>query len=144
MQSKSDFANCRRSVSFIIGELNRQNPEFAKNMKCSLFQRISERRNVSFVGFMQYLIFGRKYVVAAVIVDLSRLPNKNYLIQQAKIIMMRLFCELNESLSISSHSEEKCAETLEEKSLALYEKFKKNRSAQRQRFYVVQLARVLA
>ncbi|GBM39375.1 hypothetical protein AVEN_119038-1 [Araneus ventricosus] len=40
-------------VSFIIGELNQQNSEFDKNMKCCLIQRISERRNVSFVGFMQ-------------------------------------------------------------------------------------------
>ncbi|GBN99176.1 hypothetical protein AVEN_145142-1 [Araneus ventricosus] len=125
MQSISDFVNCRRSVSLIIGMLNRQNSEFAKNMKCSLVQRISERRNVSFVGFMQYLNFGRKYDAAPVIVDLSRLPNRNSLIQQAKIIMIRLFCELNELLSISSHTEEKCTETLEEKYLMLYEKLEK-------------------
>ncbi|GBM39784.1 hypothetical protein AVEN_25002-1 [Araneus ventricosus] len=93
-------------------------------MKCSLVQRISERHK-SFVGFMQYLNIGRKYDAAAVIADLSRLPNKNSLIQQAKIIMIRLFCELNESLPISSHSEEESTETLEEKSLKLYEKLEK-------------------
>ncbi|GBM53446.1 hypothetical protein AVEN_109352-1 [Araneus ventricosus] len=117
MQSKNDFANCRRSVSSIIRALNQQSPEFAKNMKCSLVQRISERR--CFVGFMQYLNFLRKYEAAVIIVDLSRLTNKNSLIQQAEIIMIRLICELNESLSISSHSEEECTE---EKSLTLYEK----------------------
>ncbi|GBN57459.1 hypothetical protein AVEN_85664-1 [Araneus ventricosus] len=90
MQSKSGFANSRRSVSLIIGKLNQQNSEFAQNMKCSLVQRISGRHNVSFVGFMQYLNFGRKYDAAAVIVDLSRLPNETSLFQQAKIIMIRL------------------------------------------------------
>ncbi|GBO15906.1 hypothetical protein AVEN_176135-1 [Araneus ventricosus] len=125
MQSNNGFANSRRSVSFIIGELNQQNSEIAKNMKCSRVQRISERSNVSFVGFMQYLNFGRKYDVAAVVVGPLRLPNNNSLIQQAKIIMIRLFCELNESLSICSHLEEKCTETLEEKSLTLYKKLEK-------------------
>ncbi|GBN02680.1 hypothetical protein AVEN_22156-1 [Araneus ventricosus] len=62
--------------AFIIGQLNKQNPEFAKDMKYSLVQRIRERRNVSLVGLMHYLNFGRKYEAAAVTVDLSRLPNK--------------------------------------------------------------------
>ncbi|GBN40676.1 hypothetical protein AVEN_196226-1 [Araneus ventricosus] len=65
--------------AFIIGELNKQNSEFAKNMKCSLVQRISQRRNVSLLGLMQYQNFGRKNDAAEVIVDLSRLPNKNSL-----------------------------------------------------------------
>ncbi|GBL69888.1 hypothetical protein AVEN_114084-1 [Araneus ventricosus] len=39
---------------------------------------------------MQYVKFGRKYDAAAVTADLSCLPNKNSLIQQAKIIMARL------------------------------------------------------
>ncbi|GBM74952.1 hypothetical protein AVEN_18680-1 [Araneus ventricosus] len=102
---------------FIIGELDQQNSEFPKNMKCSLVYRISERRNVSLVGLMQYLNFGRKYDTAAVIVDLSRLPNKNSLIQQDKIIMTKAFCEEDESLSNFSLSEEESTETLEEKSL---------------------------
>ncbi|GBM73491.1 hypothetical protein AVEN_203549-1 [Araneus ventricosus] len=46
--------------AFIFGELNQQNSEFAKNMKCSPVRRISERHNVSLVGLMQYLNFGRK------------------------------------------------------------------------------------
>ncbi|GBL96821.1 hypothetical protein AVEN_118945-1, partial [Araneus ventricosus] len=93
-----------------------------KNMKCSLVQRISERRNVSLVGIMQYLNFGRNCDAAAVTVDLSRLPNKNSLIQHAKIIMTGLFCEENESMSNTSRSVEKSMETLEDKSLTLYEK----------------------
>ncbi|GBN44917.1 hypothetical protein AVEN_69341-1 [Araneus ventricosus] len=87
--------------AFITGELNKQNSEFAKNMKCSLVQRISERRNVSLVGLMQYLNFGEKYDDDAVTVDLSRLPNKNSLIQQAKIVLTTFFCEEDESLSNS-------------------------------------------
>ncbi|GBM73990.1 hypothetical protein AVEN_121798-1 [Araneus ventricosus] len=74
---------------------------------------------------MQDLNLGRKYDAAAVTVDLSRLPNKNSLIQQAKIIMTRLFCGEDDSLSNSSHSEEESAETLEEKSLILYKKLEK-------------------
>ncbi|GFV18931.1 uncharacterized protein TNCV_4758161 [Trichonephila clavipes] len=46
--------------SFVIGELNEQNSEFAKNMKYSLIQRINERRNVNLIGLMQYLNFGEK------------------------------------------------------------------------------------
>ncbi|GBL77835.1 hypothetical protein AVEN_204518-1, partial [Araneus ventricosus] len=88
-------------------------------------QRISERRNVSLVGIMQYLDFGRTNIAAAVTVVLSRLPNKNSLIQQAKIIMTRLFCEEDESLSNSSPSEEESAKTSEEKFLTLYEKLEK-------------------
>ncbi|GBM43007.1 hypothetical protein AVEN_88608-1 [Araneus ventricosus] len=110
--------------AFIIGELNQQNSEFAKNMKCSHVQKISERHNVSLVGLMQYLNFGRKYDAAAFTVDLSRLPNKNSLIQQSKIITTRYFCEEDESLSNSSYSEES-TETLEEKSLTLYQKLEK-------------------
>ncbi|GBM81329.1 hypothetical protein AVEN_47415-1 [Araneus ventricosus] len=84
---------------------------------CSLVQRISERHKTSFIALMQYLTFGRKYDAAAVTDDLSRAQNKNSLNQRAKIIMIKVFCELNESLSISSHSEEKRTETLEEKCL---------------------------
>ncbi|GFW98920.1 BED-type domain-containing protein [Trichonephila clavipes] len=57
--------------SFVIGELNEQNSEFAKNMKYSLIQRINERRNVNLIGLMQYLNFGRKYEAAAVTGDIS-------------------------------------------------------------------------
>ncbi|GBM76374.1 hypothetical protein AVEN_165976-1 [Araneus ventricosus] len=39
--------------------------------------------------------------------------------------MIGLFCELSVSLSISSHSEEKLKETLDDKSSALYEKLQK-------------------
>ncbi|GFV74980.1 BED-type domain-containing protein [Trichonephila clavipes] len=46
--------------SFVIGELNEQNSEFAKDMKYSLIQRINARRNVNLIGLMQYLNFGRK------------------------------------------------------------------------------------
>ncbi|GBN22634.1 hypothetical protein AVEN_167204-1 [Araneus ventricosus] len=74
---------------------------------------------------MQHLNFWRKCDAAAVTVDLSHLPNKNSSIQQAKIIMTRLFCEEDESLFNSLHSEEESAETLEEKSLTLYEKLEK-------------------
>ncbi|GBM98945.1 hypothetical protein AVEN_265690-1 [Araneus ventricosus] len=60
--------------AFIFGELNQQNSEFVKNMKCALVQRISERQNASLVGLMQYLKFGRKYDAAAITLDFSRLP----------------------------------------------------------------------
>ncbi|GBN29561.1 hypothetical protein AVEN_132357-1 [Araneus ventricosus] len=87
--------------AFNIRELNQRNSEFAKNIKYSLIQRISERRNVSLVGLMQYLNFGRKCDAAAVPVDLSSsLPNKIYLIEQAKIFMTRFSCEEDDSLSI--------------------------------------------
>ncbi|GBL97053.1 hypothetical protein AVEN_254100-1 [Araneus ventricosus] len=72
----------KQLFTFIIGELNQQSSEFAKNMKCSLVQGISERCNVSLVGLMQY--------AAAVTVDLSHLLNKNSLIQLTEIIMTRL------------------------------------------------------
>ncbi|GBO34254.1 hypothetical protein AVEN_210035-1 [Araneus ventricosus] len=39
--------------------------------------------------------------------------------------MTMLFCEEDESLSNSSHSEKESTETLEEKSLTTYEKFEK-------------------
>ncbi|GBL83945.1 NFX1-type zinc finger-containing protein 1 [Araneus ventricosus] len=100
-------------------------------MKCSLVQRISERRNVTLVGLMQYLNFGRKYNVcaAAVIADLSRLPNKSSLFQEAKIIIKRLFCEKDESLSNSLHSEGS-PETMKEKSLTLSEDSKSNETTE--------------
>ncbi|GFT13645.1 BED-type domain-containing protein [Trichonephila clavipes] len=65
------------AFSFVIGELNEQNSEFAKNMKYSLIQRINERRNINLIGLMQYLNFWRKYEAAAVTGDISRLPGKN-------------------------------------------------------------------
>ncbi|GFV02432.1 uncharacterized protein TNCV_1023601 [Trichonephila clavipes] len=71
--------------SFVIGELNEQNSEFAKNMKYSLIQRINERRNVNLIGLTQYLNFGRKYKAAAVTVDISRLPCKNCLVRQVQM-----------------------------------------------------------
>ncbi|GFV70965.1 uncharacterized protein TNCV_2355091 [Trichonephila clavipes] len=81
--------------SFVIGELNEQNSEFAKNMKYSLIQRINEKRNVHLIGLMQYLNFGRKYEAVAVTVDISRLPGKNCFVRQAQMreIETRLFCE---------------------------------------------------
>ncbi|GFX45188.1 uncharacterized protein TNCV_3432361 [Trichonephila clavipes] len=83
--------------SFVIGELNKQNSEFAKNMKYSLIQRINERRNVNLRGLMQYLNFGRKYEAAAVTGDISRrLPGKKCLVRQAQMIGTRLFCEEEE------------------------------------------------
>ncbi|GFT71633.1 BED-type domain-containing protein [Trichonephila clavipes] len=111
--------------SFVIGELNGQNSEFAKNMKYSLIQRINERRNVNLIGLMQYLNFGRKYEAAAVTGDISRLPGKNCLVRQAQMIGTRLFCEEEESISKSSHSEEESIEILKEKPLTLEEKLEK-------------------
>ncbi|GFX29132.1 uncharacterized protein TNCV_3216671 [Trichonephila clavipes] len=111
--------------SFVIGELNKQNSEFAKNMKYSLIQRINERRNVNLIGLMQYLNFGRKYEAAAVTGDISRLPGKNCLVRQAQMIGTRLFCEEEESISNFSHSEEESIEILKEKPLALDEKLEK-------------------
>ncbi|GFU67639.1 uncharacterized protein TNCV_1643881 [Trichonephila clavipes] len=72
--------------SFVIGELNEQNPEFAKNMKYSLIQRINERRNVNLIELMQYLNFVRKYEAAAVTVDISQLP-VNDVIAVVKIVI---------------------------------------------------------
>ncbi|GBN59544.1 hypothetical protein AVEN_209379-1 [Araneus ventricosus] len=73
--------------------MNQQNLEFAANMKCSVVQRISERRNASLadLNFWQKV---RCVCAAAVTVDLSRLPNED------------------ETLSNSSHSEEESSETL--------------------------------
>ncbi|GFS89091.1 uncharacterized protein TNCV_1258471 [Trichonephila clavipes] len=110
---------------FVIGELNEQNSEFAKNMKYSLIQRINERRNVNLIGLMQYLNFGRKYEAAAITGDISRLPGKNCLVRQAQMIGRRLFCEEEESISNSSHSEEESIEILKEKPLTLDEKLEK-------------------
>ncbi|GFX01425.1 uncharacterized protein TNCV_1863991 [Trichonephila clavipes] len=70
---------------------------------------------------MQFLNFGRKYEAAAVTVDISRLPSKNCLVRQAQMIGTRLFCEEEESISNSSHSEESM-EILKEKPLMLEEK----------------------
>ncbi|GFS80610.1 uncharacterized protein TNCV_3870311 [Trichonephila clavipes] len=110
--------------SFVIGELNEQNSEFAKNMKYSLIQRINERRNVNLIGLMQYLNFGRKYEAAAVTGDISRLPGKNCSVRQTQMIGTRLFCKEEESISNSSHSEESL-EILKEKPLTLNEKLEK-------------------
>ncbi|GFU96062.1 uncharacterized protein TNCV_3776021 [Trichonephila clavipes] len=72
---------------------------------------------------MQYLNFGRKfYEAAAVAGDISRLPGKNCLVRQAQMIRTRLFCEEEESISNSSHSEEESIEILKEKPLTLDEK----------------------
>ncbi|GFX51695.1 uncharacterized protein TNCV_5013981 [Trichonephila clavipes] len=111
--------------SFVIEELNEQNSEFTKNMKYSLIQRINERRNVNLIGLMQYLNIGRKFEAAAVTGDISRLPGKNCLVRQAQMIGTRLFCEEEESISNSSHSEEEIIEILKEKLLTLDEKLEK-------------------
>ncbi|GFV64452.1 uncharacterized protein TNCV_4716271 [Trichonephila clavipes] len=71
--------NAEGVFSFVIRELNKQNSEFAKNMKYSLVHRINERRNVNLIGLMRYLNFGRKYEAAAGTVDISRLSSKNCL-----------------------------------------------------------------
>ncbi|GFX63328.1 uncharacterized protein TNCV_3619311 [Trichonephila clavipes] len=76
-------------------------------------------------GLMQYLNFGRKYEAAAVTGDISRLPGKSCLVRQAHMIGTRLFCEEEESISNSSHSEEESIEILKEKPLTLYEKLEK-------------------
>ncbi|GFX85102.1 uncharacterized protein TNCV_4979571 [Trichonephila clavipes] len=111
--------------SFVIGKLNEQNSEFAKNMKYSLIQRMNERRNVNLIGLMQYLNFGRKYEAAAVTGDISRLPGKNCLVRQAQMIGIRLFCEEEESIYNSSHSEEESIKILKETPLTLDEKLEK-------------------
>ncbi|GBL64925.1 hypothetical protein AVEN_21450-1 [Araneus ventricosus] len=74
---KATLITAERVFTFISGELNKRNSEFAKNMKRSLVQRIIEKCNVSLVGLIQYLNFGRRYDAAAVTVDLERFPNKN-------------------------------------------------------------------
>ncbi|GFT65378.1 uncharacterized protein TNCV_1069271 [Trichonephila clavipes] len=71
---------------------------------------------------MQHLNFGRKYEAAAVTGDISRWPGKNCLVRQAQMIGTRLFCEEEESISNSSHSEEESIEILKEKPLTLEEK----------------------
>ncbi|GFT79858.1 uncharacterized protein TNCV_4597791 [Trichonephila clavipes] len=76
-------------------------------------------------GLMQYLNFGRKYEAAAVTGDISRLPGKNCLVRQAQMIGTRLFCEEEEPISNSSHSEEESIEILKEKPLTLDEKLEK-------------------
>ncbi|GFV96528.1 uncharacterized protein TNCV_459311 [Trichonephila clavipes] len=74
---------------------------------------------------MQYLHFGRKYEAAAVTGNISQLPDKNCLVRQAQMIGTRLFCEEEESISNSSHSEEESMETLKQKPLTLDEKLEK-------------------
>ncbi|GFW57449.1 hypothetical protein TNCV_543591 [Trichonephila clavipes] len=66
--------------------------------------------------------FRRKYDAAAVTGDILRLPGKNCLVRQAQMIGTRRFCEEEESISNSSHSEEESIETLKEKPLTLDEK----------------------
>ncbi|GFS69405.1 uncharacterized protein TNCV_4012021 [Trichonephila clavipes] len=74
---------------------------------------------------MQYLNFGRKYEAAAVTIDISRLPGKNCLVRQAQMIGTMLFCEEEESIANSSHSEEENIAILKEKPLTLDEKLEK-------------------
>ncbi|GFS82335.1 uncharacterized protein TNCV_3340501 [Trichonephila clavipes] len=105
--------------SFVIGELNEQNSEFAKK-----YEIFTNSKN-SLIGLMQYLNFGRKYEAAAVTGDISLLPGKNCLVRQAQMIGTRLFCEEEESISNSSHSEEESIEILKEKPLTLDEKLDK-------------------
>ncbi|GBL93311.1 hypothetical protein AVEN_219452-1 [Araneus ventricosus] len=119
MQSKRDFADYRRSICFYYWRVE------PTKVKWPSIQRISERRYVSLVGLMQYLNIGRKYDAAAVTFDLPHLPNNISFIQQAKIVMTRLFFEEDESLSNSSHSEEESPEILDERSLTLYVKLEK-------------------
>ncbi|GFU04214.1 hypothetical protein TNCV_863421 [Trichonephila clavipes] len=73
---------------------------------------------------MQYLNVGRKCEAVAVTVYVSQLPGKNCLVIQAKMISIRLFCEEEESICNSSHSEESM-EILKEKPLTLDEKLEK-------------------
>ncbi|GFW61209.1 DUF1758 domain-containing protein [Trichonephila clavipes] len=68
---------------------------------------------------------GRKYEAGAVTGDISRLPDKNCLVRQAQMIGTRLFCEEEESIFNSSHSEEESMEILKEKPLTLDEKLEK-------------------
>ncbi|GFW67606.1 uncharacterized protein TNCV_3392771 [Trichonephila clavipes] len=86
-------------------------------------------QNVNLIGLMLYLNFGRKYKAAAVTIDISRLPSKNCLVRQAHMgerkIGTKLFCEEEESISKSSHSEEESMEIFEEKPLRLDEKLRK-------------------
>ncbi|GFW28787.1 uncharacterized protein TNCV_201111 [Trichonephila clavipes] len=74
---------------------------------------------------MQYLNFGRKYEAVAVTVDISQLPVRNCLVRQAQMIGTSFFCEREESISNSLHSEEKSMEILKEKPLTLNEKLEK-------------------
>ncbi|GFU89361.1 uncharacterized protein TNCV_1783431 [Trichonephila clavipes] len=73
---------------------------------------------------MQYLNFGRKYEAAAVTGDISGLPSKNCLVRQAQMIVTKHFCEEEESITNSLHSEESL-EILKEKPLTLDEKLEK-------------------
>ncbi|GBO04557.1 hypothetical protein AVEN_243352-1 [Araneus ventricosus] len=137
MQSTLDFA---RSFAFIIGKLKQQNSEFAKDMNV-LWSKEIVSDAMLFYCINVISKFWRKYDDDTV--DLSCLPNKNSSIQQAKIIMARLSCEEEESLSNTSHSEES-TETLEEKSLTWYKKLEKAIHSQIQKSCAVQLVRVLA
>ncbi|GFU87795.1 uncharacterized protein TNCV_801391 [Trichonephila clavipes] len=73
--------------------------------------------------------FGRKYEAAAVTVDISRLPGKNFVVRQARMrereIRTRIFCQEQQSISNSSYSEEKSMEILKEKPLTFDEKLEK-------------------
>ncbi|GFX99472.1 uncharacterized protein TNCV_1081161 [Trichonephila clavipes] len=84
---------------------------------------------------MQYLNFGRKYEAAAVTADISRLPGKNCLVRQAQMIGTKLFCEEEESISNSTHSEEESIEILKEKPLTLDEKLEKGIYSKTKVFY---------
>ncbi|GFU76838.1 uncharacterized protein TNCV_4519941 [Trichonephila clavipes] len=91
---------------------------------------------------MQCLNFGRKYEATAVTGDISRLPGKNCLVRQAQMIGTRLFCEEEESVSNSLHSEEKSMEILKEKPLTLDEKLERKQFTLKQKFYIVQPKKV--
>ncbi|GFT33124.1 uncharacterized protein TNCV_1264851 [Trichonephila clavipes] len=75
---------------------------------------------------MQYLNFGRKYEAAAVTVDISRLPGKNYLVRQAQMRErgIRFFLEEEESIS-NSFLQRREHEDFERKPLMLDEKLVK-------------------
>ncbi|GFW97711.1 uncharacterized protein TNCV_1424751 [Trichonephila clavipes] len=96
------FLTAECVFSFVFGELNEQNSEFAKNMKYSLIQIINEKRNVNLIGLMQYLNFERKYLAAAVTVDISRLPRKKFLLQETKL-PVRLINTANEQRLVQGH-----------------------------------------
>ncbi|GFT83558.1 uncharacterized protein TNCV_4866221 [Trichonephila clavipes] len=102
--------------SFVIGELNEQNSEFAKNMKYSLIQRINKTRNVNLIGLMQYLNLGENSKQLQLLSIFCDCLVKICLVRQTQIIGTRLFCEEEELISNSSHSEEENMEILKEKS----------------------------
>ena len=67
---------------FVIGEPNQQIFDFSRYLKCSLVQRMNERRNVSWVGLIQYLKFGKNMMLMWFFCDISRFISKNSLIQE--------------------------------------------------------------